>query len=845
MPAPRAHFCTGFGQYDTHSITLSSGKPNTAACAGSPYTGVTEADILAMVGNPPSVAKTKAQWFIPSDYRAHDGRDHEAQRQHGQFWAMPLDVDENNLAMADIQAALISVAGDAGRLIYSTRSALPDERKWRASISLQTPIAGVDYADTMTAFYDLLEEASVGLLIPDRGLARPGQIVYLPNRGEHYEHDIHKGARLHLTPDHPIIKRREETRHKRAAAEAKVAEWKAWKARQAPTDTSSIVGAFNSAETIANLLAKYGYRQARGGNDWRSPMQSSGSYATRDYGDHWTSLSGSDGAAGIGRDSKTGGRHGDAFDLFVHFEHGGDFKAAIKAYALEIGQDYKTKKQDALARLVTGPGAYTPAGMMHLPEINPAAVRLATRIAKGIRKQLPDLTVDPAVDQLIIRDMIEGSFWSGAKMRMFLLNPDECLVQFVSSEAWKFLCKRFGSPVDADEIVKQLETDLGAPLAEKVENNARKAISDITAGGVVDYLKYENQRDSVEWVVDMFGTRSRLELKEDVVRIVLTHSTLVASGEVDRACVADYRAHFPLLDEVLEYIVAARFALDRKKAFIWLFAASDWGKDFLMGALGDLGLVVETSVKEVEAAFEGKPSGMSATGFKRAFILAMNEFKTVKSEIKQLGSYLELSPKNQLRTRVQIYTKMFMSAESVASLVGENGVEDQFANRMSMIKGNEKLTDRALYKADQGRYFRSVQGYVAGELNRLIGEYQALGLEGAERRADTYLSAFIGRHGVAQYYGRLSASYPTVANQAVAWIRSTSWQKLASDGVYHYLTHATKVLDDYLAEHYTMSEVGTLRRRKDEIMVHMSDDGRGNTNHRIGGKQVKSVKLKS
>jgi hypothetical protein len=441
--------------------------------------------------------------------------------------------------------------------------------------------------------------------------------------------------------------------------------------------------------------------------------------------------------------------------------------------------------------------------------------------------------------------MIEGAFWSGAKMRMFLLNPDECLVQFVSSEAWKFLCKRFGSPVDADEIVKQLETDLGAPLAKKVESDARKAISDITAGGVVDYLKYENQRDSVEWAVDMFGTRSRLELKEDVARIVLTHRTLVADGKVDPACVADYRAHFPLLDEVLEYIVAARFALDRKKAFIWLFAASDWGKDFLMGALRDLGLVVETSVKEVEAAFEGKPSGMSATGFKRAFILAMNEFKTVKSEIKQLGSYLELSPKNQLRTRVQIYTKMFMSAESVASLVGENGVEDQFANRMSMIKGNEKLTDRALYKADQGRYFRSVRGYVAGELNRLIGEYQALGLEGAERRADTYLSAFIGRHGLDQHYERLSASYPTVADQAVAWIRSTSWQKLASDGGYHYLTHATKVLDDYLAEHYTISDVGTLRRRKDEIMAHMSDDGRGNASHRIGGKVVKAVKLKS
>jgi len=162
---------------------------------------------------------------------------------------------------------------------------------------------------------------------------------------------------------------------------------------------------------------------------------------------------------------------------------------------------------DALARLGTGPGAYIPAGMTHLPETSPAAVRLATRIAKGIRKQLPVLTVDPAVDALIIRDMIEGAFWSGAKMRMFLLNHDECLVQFVSSEAWKFLCKRFGSPVDADEIIKQLETDPGTPLDKEVEKAARKAISEITAGGVVDYLKYENQRDSVEWAVDMFGTR--------------------------------------------------------------------------------------------------------------------------------------------------------------------------------------------------------------------------------------------------------------------------------------------------------------------------------------------------
>jgi len=364
MTIEKPAFVTGYGQSDTHARTLHDGSANPHESAGTPYATITGAGIAKMVNEPPSVPKGRGQWFIASTYAEHDARSHEVQRARGAFRWLTLDVDENNLGLDEIDAALSEVIGDACRFIYSSRSATQENRKWRALVPLATEISGADFSDTQNAFFDLLEQASDGTLIPDRALSRPAQLVYLPNRGEHYEHDIHKGARLHLTPDHPIIQRREETRHKRAAAEAEARAWKEWKARQAPTDTSSIVGAFNSAETIANLLEKYGYRQAGGGNDWRSPMQSSGSYATRDYGEHWTSLSGSDGAAGIGRDSKTGGRHGDAFDLFVHFEHGGDFKAAIKAYALEIGQDYKTKKQDALARLVTGPGAYIPAGMM-------------------------------------------------------------------------------------------------------------------------------------------------------------------------------------------------------------------------------------------------------------------------------------------------------------------------------------------------------------------------------------------------------------------------------------------------------------------------------------------------
>ncbi len=477
------------------------------------------------------------------------------------------------------------------------------------------------------------------------------------------------------------------------------------------------------------------------------------------------------------------------------------------------------------------------------PDINPAALKIAKQITKSIRESLPDLKDDPFVDPLIICDMIEGAFWSGAKSRMFLLTPDESLVQFVANDAWKFLCRRFGSPVDPDEILKQLEKDVGRKLDPSDALLARREIRGAPIGPIIDHVKYNNQRDAVEWTVDMFGQRSRLELRDGVARLVLTHKTLAVPGKADPACIADYREHFPLIDEMLEYIVAARFALDRKKAYLWILASSDWGKGFLMGALGALGLVVETSVKEIEAMLEGKAVGRNTADFKRAMILAVDEFKTVKSEIKRLGSYIELAPKFQLTTRVEIFTKLFLSAESVGSLVGESGVEDQFANRMSLLTGSATLNGRAVYQANKAKYFWAVTAYVAQVLNRLIGEYQALGREGSELRADKYLDAFIGRHGLDQYFERLSDSYQSIAEPAVEWIRATKMTQ--SYGGHEYITHANKAFNDFLNEHYDRSEIGTLSRRKTEIMALMSEDGRGNASYRLNGRVVKAIKLKA
>lgn len=332
-------FVTGRGQSDTHAVTLNSGKPNPSKDAGKPYSTVTGREIAAMVQNPPAVPKEQGPWFIPSTYHEADARSHDAQRLNGEFLWLPLDVDQNNLALDDVRAALDTVAPGASKMIYSTRSTTAGTRKWRGLIPLKSAIKGEDYHDVASAFCDLLEDASGGVLIPDRKLTLPGQLVYLPNRGAHYEFHLDKAARLDLTPDHPIMQRVAETRRLRAEAEREAAAERARRAARRAAqaeDSDSPVDHFNQRHSVEDLLLKYGYKRAGHSQDYRSPAQSSGSYATRCYGEYWISLSGSDAAQEIGNATANGNRFGDAFDLFAHFDHGGDFKRAVNAYAHEV-----------------------------------------------------------------------------------------------------------------------------------------------------------------------------------------------------------------------------------------------------------------------------------------------------------------------------------------------------------------------------------------------------------------------------------------------------------------------------------------------------------------------------
>lgn len=318
---------------------------------GEGYDGVNFLGIMHRVRQPTAVDKAQADFLIPSTYRHHDGRSHEVQRQRGEYRMLVLDVDTGNHDKATIVDTLHDITGRCAVIVYSSSSASKQEQKWRVLIPIKQTLTGAAYEDTQAALFDLMAERGVTC---DPALARCGQPVYLPNippdrrkpSGDpiYYETAVIKDRTLDLSGSRieaevHARQQREQEAARQAAAERAAREQERAQRRLERPHEADPVDEFNTRRTIADLLAKYGYTRRGSSDHYRSPLQTSGSFATRDYGTHWVSLSSTDAANGLGR-AKTIGPHaytwGDAFDLFAHFEHAGDMRAAVRAYGAEL-----------------------------------------------------------------------------------------------------------------------------------------------------------------------------------------------------------------------------------------------------------------------------------------------------------------------------------------------------------------------------------------------------------------------------------------------------------------------------------------------------------------------------
>lgn len=321
------------GQFDTHIQT------------GEDYATLTLAELFMM--EPGNDAKGAGPAFIPSSYNDYDGREHARQREVGEFVALCADIDKDDHPLFYIESLVRGFCGDAAWLIYSSANARPGNMRWRVVIPLADPAPFDEWHDAQHALFAFLETSGVEV---DRSLDRAAQPVYLPNVPEFH---AKSGERLRAetgealfyaratsgctapgieTSKGPLgsgiaeIRRRQAEDDRDRERIRKEAE--ARQANRPRVEGAPIMEEFNKSTSIATLFELYGYTQSpRNPDDWRSPHQTTDSYATRIMGDKWVSLSASDAGARLGENCKAG-CFGDAYDLFVHYEHGGDHKAA-------------------------------------------------------------------------------------------------------------------------------------------------------------------------------------------------------------------------------------------------------------------------------------------------------------------------------------------------------------------------------------------------------------------------------------------------------------------------------------------------------------------------------------
>ena len=314
----KALMISGSGQYHTAKPGVKLSKP---------YNTITLDDIISMVKEPVAVDKSEAQWVIPSSTGGQDARVFKYQLDNGLYHFLWADLDNVPLTVLTMPEIMASILPDTYLIIYNTKRATPENQKCRIIVPLAEPCTGQDYCLYQKILNDKIEVMGIE---PDRATERPAQLCYLPNRGDFYNFHIVDGNAFSISTwsnelDEEIQKNLERDQAIKKQREQSIQRC----LERISSGQLNPLQAFKECYSIKSLFQQHGYMQK--GPKWLSPLSGSKTPGVITKDGKWFSHHGSDENAGIGKPAANGGTWGDAFDLFVYFEHGGNYDAAVRA----------------------------------------------------------------------------------------------------------------------------------------------------------------------------------------------------------------------------------------------------------------------------------------------------------------------------------------------------------------------------------------------------------------------------------------------------------------------------------------------------------------------------------
>ena len=153
-------------------------------------------------------------------------------------------------------------------------------------------------------------------------------------------------------------------------------------------------------------------------------------------------------------------------------------------------------------------------------------------------------------------------------------------------------------------------------------------------------------------------------------------------------------------------------------------------------------------------AIKGETVSVHIDDIVGTFALCVNEFSHINGELKQIEDKIVIAPKYLNQSTIPTFAKLFFSADEVDSLVGEYGVESQFANRFSMLSYTGSIGEMKIFnEVGQYTFTHTLKTHIANYINSSVDEYITLGLQDASIKADKVVSDFHDKHSIANEAG--------------------------------------------------------------------------------------------
>jgi hypothetical protein len=461
-----------------------------------------------------------------------------------------------------------------------------------------------------------------------------------------------------------------------------------------------------------------------------------------------------------------------------------------------------------------------------IPLYESITYKMAMAVGVDVEEFIEEIECEPQT----LFNFVEQCYWNTQRNKFYYLDGFE--KEFFKEDfGIPFSEKsRFYSITSLNDIIDEKEASMSKTDFEKF----KKSVHSVPIEHVKRYLISEKQASENKFEVDLFGQPARVVCEQGTAVCVREHVGFY-QAEYDQAHIDDYKEHFPRLEMFLDFVVSARFASTRREAYLWIHATSGFGKTLLIDMLNNVGnLCLKTHMTEIEKAVSGNPSGLTIGQLVNTWAIVIDEFKSLKSEIKELTDSLRFSPKNRPMAEVPVYSKIFMSAESVDSLAGSSGVEDQFAKRFMYMRCDGEIDSRPLFIDNKPAYKASVTAYMAEYINQRIEQYRQIGKNEAARDAEKRIRMLRKELAISSSFESLADNFAEIRQDFTDYIQdavesatngTTSHQKreiydlCVVDAHNHvYVKSTVKVFADWLYSTYDRAEATKIKYKTNDIL---------------------------